>query len=162
MKLLIFKSFFLLLLLGGGLCAMAQTTATKIDSLAIVTAIRKVNTAYGDAFLKGDSSLLLSSYTPDACIMPPNSPAICGSRGHLAFFKAAYRSGIRDIKFTTVNLFGLTAQYATEQGTYEMFGAGNLVIGHGKYLVLWKKTASGWQMFRDMFSDDTPPPRAAK
>jgi len=53
----------------------------------------------------------------------------------------------------------MTDQYVTEEGSYEMFDGSNNSLGKGKYLVLWKKTADGWQMFRDMFNADTPSPK---
>ena len=31
------------------------------------------------------------------------------------------------------------------------------VFDNGKYLVLWKKTASGWKMLRDSFNSVNPP-----
>lgn len=143
-------------------CAIADITPKKVDSSTVIAAIHQINTDYENAFIKGDSSLFLNTYTSDACLMPANSPAICGAAGQLAFFKFAYKSGIRDIKFTTFGIFGITDQYVTEQGSYEMFGPGETPAGKGKYLVLWKKTRTGWKMFRDMFNADTPPLHSAK
>jgi ketosteroid isomerase-like protein len=130
----------------------------KADTGQVKAALQKVNLTYGESFIKGDSSLFISCYAPDACILPANAPVICGVQGQLAFFKFGYKSGVRNIVFTTINLFGITGQYVTEQGAYEMFGAGNNSLGKGKYLVLWKKTAHSWKMFRDMFSSNGVPP----
>ena len=94
--------------------------------------------------------------------MPANSPALCGETGILTFYKFGYKAGIRNIVFTTAGLFGLTDQYVTEQGSYEMFDANNASLGKGKYLVVWKKTRDGWKMHRDMFNADAPPARSAK
>jgi ketosteroid isomerase-like protein len=124
------------------------------DTATLKSALNSVNRQYGQAFARSDSSLFLSCYTADACIMPPGSPIICGYDGQLAFFKFAYKSGVRNIVFKTLGLFGLTGQYVTEQGAYEMFDAGSNLIGKGKYLVVWKKVSDGWKMYRDMFSSD--------
>ncbi|SDP29809.1 Ketosteroid isomerase homolog [Mucilaginibacter sp. OK268] len=140
------------LLFSGGQQALAQNA----DIGKVKAALTSVNTNYGQAFAKGDSSLFLNSYTADACLLPANSPTICGQQGQLAFFKFAYRSGVRNIIFNTLDLYGLTDEYVTEQGNYEMFGANNNTLGKGKYLVLWKKTSGGWKMFRDMFNSNTP------
>jgi hypothetical protein len=86
--------------------------------------------------------------------MPAGSPLICGYKGQLAFYKFAYKAGVRNVVFNTLALFGITDQYVTEQGTYEMFDVNNTSIGKGKYLVVWKKLAGGWKMYRDMFSSD--------
>jgi ketosteroid isomerase-like protein len=130
--------------------------AQNADVGKVKAALNSVNTNYGQAFVKGDSSLFLNSYTTDACLLPANSPAICGTQGQLFFFKFAYRSGVRNIIFTTLDVYGLTDQYVTEQGNYEMFGANNSTLGKGKYLVLWKKTTEGWKMFRDIFNSNAP------
>jgi ketosteroid isomerase-like protein len=142
---------FYLLFYGG-----EQALAQNADVAKVKAALNSVNTNYGQAFVKGDSSLFLNSYTTDACLLPANSPAICGRQGQLAFFKFAYRSGVRNIVFNTLDVYGLTDQYVTEQGNYEMFGADNNTLGKGKYLVLWKKTTEGWKMFRDMFNSNAP------
>ncbi len=124
--------------------------------------ISEVNKRYGEAFSKGDSSLFINCYTPDACVMAANIPALCEKGGLLRFFKFAYKSGIRNIVFTTAGLYGQTADYVTEQGNYEMFNSENQSLGKGKYLVLWKKTAEGWRMYRDMFNSDAPPAKPSK
>lgn len=133
-----------------------------INGDSVRTAIAEVNRQYGEAYSKGDSSIFLTCYASDACIMAANAPILCGRNAMLAFYRAGYRMGIRNIQFTTSDLFNQTDQYVTEQGVYEMFDGNNQSMGKGKYLVLWKKTASGWQMFRDMFNSDAPPARMAK
>jgi ketosteroid isomerase-like protein len=127
------------------------------DKDSVRAAISGVNKLYGEAYLKGDSSLFLDCYTPDGNIMAANAPILSKRSGQLLFYKAAYKSGVRNIIFTTVELYGLTEEYVTEQGVYELFGADKQSLGKGKYLVLWKKTAAGWRMHRDMFNGDAPP-----
>jgi ketosteroid isomerase-like protein len=126
------------------------------DKDSVKAAIAGVNKIYGEAYLKGDSSLFLDCYTPDGCIMAANTPILGKRSGQLLFYKAAYKTGIRNIIFTTVELYGLTDEYVTEQGVYELFGSNGQSLGKGKYLVLWKKTAAGWKMHRDMFNGDAP------
>jgi len=163
MKNVLFKSLVIVILMITGNRIMANPTLTmKQDTSEVKKALHKVNEAYNQAFAKGDSSLLINSYAADGCIMPANSPGLCGKQGFLAFYKFAYKAGIRGIVFTTVELYGLTDQYVTEQGIYEMHDADNKSLGKGKYLVVWKKTADGWRMYRDMFTSDAPPARAAK
>jgi len=132
------------------------SSATVPDKDSVRAAISGVNKMYGEAYLKGDSSLFLDCYTPDGCIMAANAPILSGRSGQLLFYKDAYKTGIRNILFTTVELYGLTEEYVTEQGVYELFGANNQSLGKGKYLVLWKKTAAGWKMHRDIFNGDAP------
>src|SRR5258708_474358 len=132
----------------------AAPAVPDIDS--VNAALASVNKMYGEAYRKGDSSLFLDCYTPDGSVMAANAPILGGRKGLLLFYKAAYRTGIRNVLFTTVELYGLTNEYVTEQGVYEMFDANDRSLGKGKYLVLWKKTAAGWKMHRDMFNGDAP------
>jgi ketosteroid isomerase-like protein len=163
MKKTIIFPLLLLTFSAAGLRAEAACAGkTNQDSAAVKSAIQTVNRNYGQAFATGDSSLFLSSYTPDACLMPAGTPIISGVSGQLAFYRFAYKSGVRNIVFSTIALYGLTDIYATEQGVYEMFDGQNNSLGKGKYLVLWKNTASGWRMYRDIFNPDSPAPRRSK
>ena len=142
-----------------GIVSYGRTSAVTPDKDSVKTAIEAVNKMYGEAYSKGDSSLFLDCYTPDGCVMAANIPILGRQKGLLMFYRAAYKSGIRNVVFTTVDLYGITDEYATEQGVYETFDADNKSTGKGKYLVLWKKTASGWKMHRDMFNADAQPAR---
>jgi ketosteroid isomerase-like protein len=131
----------------------------KADTAGIKAALHQVNLSYGQAFVKSDSSLFINCYTPDACLLPTNSPALCGVQGQLGFYRFAYKAGVRNIVFTTLNLYGATDLYVSEEGNFEMFGVNNVSLGKGKYLVVWKKTADGWRMYRDMFNSNSAPKR---
>lgn len=121
-----------------------------------IEAIGQTNKQYGEAFAKNDSSIFLDCYAADGCILAPGTPALCGQKGLLLFYRAAYKTGMRNIVFTTGNWYGYNGEYVTEQATYQQFDAENNPIGTGKYLVVWQKLARGWRMLRDMFNIDAP------
>jgi len=156
---------------GGLLLASCQSTPptqqpqdTANNTEEATKAIAASNALYFQAFAKGDSTILLDRYTPDACVMPPNAPALCGQQAMGAFYRLSYQQlGIRNGKFTTQHVWS-SGPYATEQGLYELRDAQDHVLDNGKYLVLWQKTASGWKMLRDSFSSVNPsaPATAAK
>jgi ketosteroid isomerase-like protein len=155
------------LLASGLLLASCQSTpsAEQPQDTAnpeITNAIAASNARYFQAFVKGDSTTLLDCYTPDACLMPPNAPALCGPQAVGAFFRVSYHQlGIRGGKFTTQHVWSSGGSYATEEGLYELRDAQNRLFDNGKYLVLWQKTASGWKMLRDSFNSVNPPAPAA-
>lgn len=153
-----------LLICFGRQTAVAQSrTKSKIDTVAILQALSKVNKDYGDAFAKSDSSLLINAYAPDACILlPANASAMCGHNAFLTFYKLGYKMGVRSIKFKTLALFGATQDFVTEQGVYDYINAEGKSLGKGKYLVVWKRTPAGWRMYRDMFNNDAPPAKIQK
>jgi ketosteroid isomerase-like protein len=118
-------------------------------------AIAASNNIYFEAFAKGDSSIFINRYAKDCCILVPNVPAMCGEQAALDFFRVAYHDiGLRNGKFITTAVYGDGEEYVTEEGLWQSFDANNVMFDNGKFLVLWKKTAEGWKMYRDSFSSN--------
>lgn len=132
---------------------IAQSANAELEDAK--KAIAASNEIYFQAFSKGDSSIFIDRYTEDCWIMPPNAPSLCGVDAPLEFFKTAYNKfGLRDGKFITIDVSGDGREFVTEAGFWQSFNADHKMFDHGKFLVLWKKTAKGWKMFRDSFSSD--------
>jgi ketosteroid isomerase-like protein len=149
------KKSIVILLSALSYVACKQNSTSTNNLAEAKKEIAESNITYWQAFVKADSSLFIERYAEDACIMPPNVPAICGNTAAPAFFKVAWQQmGIRNGKFTTTEVFGGSEEYVTENGLFELRDSVNKLIDNGKYLVLWKKTAAGWKMFRDSFSSD--------
>lgn len=138
--------------------AISGCSTTANDELAEAKkAISESNAIYFQSFAKGDSSIFIDRYAPDACIMAPGTPALCGKDAPLTFFRIAYRRiGLRNGKFITTRVYGGGNGYVTEEGIWQSFDADNVMFDDGKFLVLWKKTAIGWKMYRDSFSSNHP------
>lgn len=118
-------------------------------------AIAASNDIYFQAFAKDDSSIFINRYSADCWIMPPNSPSLCGPDAALLFFKKAYNdTGLRNGKFITVDVYGISNDEVAEIGFWQSFDANNTLFDNGKYLVLWKNTPKGWKMYRDSFNSD--------
>lgn len=134
----------------------AQSKNSSIEEAK--KAIAANNAIYFESFSKNDSSIFINSYATDACIMAPNSPALCGPDAALKFFKRAYdRIKLRNGKFITTAVYGDGKEFVTEEGLWQSFDASGKMFDNGKYLVLWKKTPEGWKMFRDSFSSNNLP-----
>lgn len=120
-------------------------------------AIAESNEIYFQAFVKRDSSIFINRYAEDCCIMAPNAPALCGPDAALKFYKIAYDElGLRNGKFITTKVYGLSDEFVTEEGFWQSFDANNVMMDDGKFLVLWRKTNKGWKMYRDSFSSNRP------
>ncbi|HVI45837.1 MAG TPA: hypothetical protein VM802_13265 [Chitinophaga sp.] len=118
-------------------------------------AIEKSNNIYFQSFAKGDSSIFIDRYAEDCCIMAPGMPAICGADAPAAFFRKAYHEiRLRNGRFIITRIYGDGKEYVTEEGLWESYDEHNKLFDNGKYLVLWKKTAKGWKMYRDSFSSN--------
>ena len=119
-------------------------------------AIAASNDTYFAAIAKNDGSIL-NHYADDACLFPPNSPIVSGRAEMAKFFKHSYETyGLKGGKFITKNVYGDGREYVTEEGLWQSFDANGKLFDDGKFLVLWKKTKSGWKMFRDSFSSNRP------
>lgn len=108
------------------------------------------NAIYSDLANKDDGSIL-TRYTDDACLLPPNSAPVCGRENILNFFKGGPKV---HSKFIIQHIYGDGNDFVTEESNYELFDLNNNKLDEGKVIVIWKKTASGWKMHRDMFSSN--------
>ncbi len=120
------------------------------------TAIAESNKTYGEGFAKGDSSLFISKYTKDGCIMPANAPKLCGSQAIGMFFKGAQSMGVQNISLTTEEVMG-GPEVVVETGMYELLGAANKSLDKGKFVVVWKLEDGKWKMHRDIFTTNSAP-----
>lgn len=155
MKRRVIKTAILLAVILGGSKTYAQQVTTNNALNEAKKAIAASNAIYFEAFRKGDSSIFIDRYAKDCWIMPPNAPALCGADAPIQFFKTAYNKiGLRNGRFITIDIFGDGAEFVTEIGFWESYDANNKLFDNGKFLVVWKKTAEGWKMYRDSFSSD--------
>jgi ketosteroid isomerase-like protein len=152
LKMSISKNILLaVLVIGSCFTASAQLEEAK-------KAIAKSNDTYFTAFVNNDSAVFINSYAEDACILAPNTPAACGHEAIARFFRSAYQDyGLRNGKFITTNIYGDGKEYVTEEGLWQSYNANGELFDDGKFLVLWKRTKSGWKMFRDSFSSNHSP-----
>jgi ketosteroid isomerase-like protein len=115
-------------------------------------AIEASNAVYSDLANKNDGSIL-SRYTDDACLLPANAVPVCGKEDIGKFFKDGPK--VRS-KFIIQHLYGDGKEFVTEESYYEMTDLNGNKLDDGKVIVIWKKTAAGWKMHRDMFSSNHP------
>ena len=147
--------FVLAMLLHVGLNAQASKSAKPNSLEDVKNAIAASNAIYFDSFAKNDSSIFINRYAKDACILAPDTPALCGYEAIAQFFKVAYRDiGLRNGKFITTAVYGDAKEYVTEEGQWQSFDSNGRLFDDGKFLVLWKKTPDGWKMYRDSFSSN--------
>ncbi|NML20007.1 hypothetical protein HHL16_03930 [Pseudoflavitalea sp. G-6-1-2] len=113
-------------------------------------AITASNAVFSDLAMKGDGSIL-SRYTEDACLLPPNAAPLCGKENILKFFNGGPKV---HCKFIIQNIYGSGNDFVTEESNYELYDLNHKLIDEGKIIVIWKKTKDGWKMHRDMFSSN--------
>ena len=143
----LFSSLVIIILLTTGCNTASENkpaeAAPSFNLDSVKAAIVSSNQLFADAFVKGDSTLLIDRYASDGCLLPADMHTLCGHEAIATFYRGAYDMGVRNVKLNTTQLYG-EGEYVTEEGTYEIFAAENKFIDKGKFLVLWKKTDSGW------------------
>jgi len=143
---------FILLFFVFDNCRAQNSVASDLPSIR--KAIEKNNAVYFRLFAKNDSAIL-NLYADDACLLVPNELPICGREALKKDFEDTFAAGrVKGVKFKTTDIYGDGKEYVTEEGTWQVFGAGGKLIDDGKYLKLWKRTKTGWKIFRDLFNSD--------
>ena len=136
-----------------GVSSNAQNKVSK-NLQEAKKAVAAANLIYFDLYGKNDGSIL-RLYTQDACLMPPNAPAICGIEALAKDFKDTYATGtVKSGKFITTEVYGDAVEFITEEGVWQVFDVTGKSIDQGKYLKLWKKTKDGWKILRDSFNSN--------
>lgn len=128
------------------------SNAQTKDLETVRKTIEASNAIYADLANKNDGSIL-TRYTDDACLFPPNATPVCGREQIFNFFKGGPKVYV---KFTIQNLYGDGKKSVTEESYYEMTDLDGKKLDDGKVIVIWKNTKEGWKMHRDMFSSNHP------
>jgi len=111
---------------------------------------------FEEAVARGDAAAVARLYATDAEIFPPGAPRMKGREAIQKAFGGMFSGGATKIVLTTQELHPM-GNLALEVGTFRIEGSdGKSAVG--KYLVLWKKNGKTWELYRDIWNDDTPPP----
>jgi len=116
------------------------------------------NRKFEEAVAKGDAAAIAKLYAEDAEILPPDSPPKKGREAIQKEF-AGMVGAFKKITLKTREMHAM-GNFALEVGSWKLEDASGQGPD-GKYMVLWKKTGSTWQLYRDMWSGNAPPPPAA-
>jgi uncharacterized protein (TIGR02246 family) len=118
-------------------------------------AIERINGQFSAAAAAGNASAMAALYAADGQLMPPESNPLRGIDAIRKFWEGALASGIGAVELATVEVFEQGA-IATEIGTYELKSKDGKALDHGKYIVVWRREGTKWQLLRDMFSTNVP------
>ena len=128
---------------------------TKVfDMVAAQQAINELNTTYADAFTKGDAAGVASCYTADAKFMPPNSKTYEGNAAIQEEMSAFFKNGTMKLDIKSVGLWG-DENTLTQENVWSVFDKDGVEIDHGKSLIVYKKEADKWKIYRDCYNSDS-------
>ena len=124
-------------------------------------AIRRVDTAYVDAWRSNDRASVLRLFAPDAVIVPQNRQPIVGHKDMSAFWwpEDGGKTTITSFKNDIVEVGG-SGDLAFSRGTYaftfdyEIGGDVKKFSNRGNYLMLFRREKDGeWRITHRMWSD---------
>jgi uncharacterized protein (TIGR02246 family) len=128
----------------------AELSAEDLDAIESVTA------AWSEAFDARDWDGLAATYTEDALLLPPNSPAVEGREAIKAFFAGFPTVDSLDLEIVEIDGRG---DLAYVRGVYRMTipSEGEAIVDTGKYIEIRRRDADGaWRLHLDIFNSDNP------
>ncbi|MFN2531046.1 MAG: DUF4440 domain-containing protein [Pyrinomonadaceae bacterium] len=154
-------TLFVFLVLVFVLAACQTKTAAPDTRAADENALTALDNDWSKAAGLKDVEKIVSYYSNDAVVMPPNSPSLTGKEPVRNFWKGmigapGFTGGWKPTKIEVAR----SGDLAYIGGTYEL-GAndanGKLMTDKGKYVEVWKKQADGsWKCAIDIFNSDLP------
>ena len=115
--------------------------------------IKKANENFMRAFSSHDAEALASLYSPFGMMFPPGSEALEGHEAIRIFWQGTMDMGITAVDLETLSVEG-HEEMAIEIGR-AVLHAGKAVADRGKYLVVWKREAGDWRLYRDIWNSST-------
>ncbi|MEL6829201.1 MAG: SgcJ/EcaC family oxidoreductase, partial [Pseudomonadota bacterium] len=141
----------LVLLVSLGACQSYPDALSDAD----VSAIQAASDEWVATYNANDWDALAKLFSPDATMMPPNSPQVIG-RDSISAWEAEYETGFQ-IAFDVQDIEG-DGNFAYVRGRSCVFiplETGGYGVDVGKYLEVRKKDENGnWLIVSDIFNSD--------
>ena len=146
------------------LLAACQSSPTPIDPAETKTAIDLATARLSRGFETGQMDSAATVLTEDHFSMPPNGPAVAGRAAWLTWTKSMMVGG-QWTSVTTPELRYYGDSLTVDRGRYVntfVPAAGSPpavlpVSDTGKYVWVWKKTSSGWQVAEAIWNSNAAP-----
>ena len=127
---------------------------------AVHQALQKAHQASFDAFKDGELDRLLSYYTDDIVLMPPNDPGIYGKPEAADWFKEYFAHfKITAIGFADSNVIHRD-DLAIERVNYHVsilpLAGGDRIVDEGRFLTIWKRAGDEWRIAQQIWNSSRP------
>ena len=151
----------LLLLIIFELLTACKTVKKEIDLTQVKITIDAQNRKWIEAAANYDTETLVSLYTEDATLLPPNRPMVKGKAMIRSYYERMKVRGVRLIN-TTLKTLDLSGQDSSvyEIGIYTMDVERRdspTISDTGKYNTIWRLQSDGiWRMYADCWNSNAP------
>lgn len=131
--------------------AYAQQSETVKERVA------QINQQLFDALIKGDADTIVSLYTTDATLFPPDGQTVKGEKA----IRNYWAGSIKSSKTLTVSTENIAFERYNENTAYESGrytlkyktpDSGKAQSAEGIYLIIWKKVGRSWKLHVDMWN----------
>ena len=141
------------------LVACARAAVPAADNPADLTAIRNVSIAWFAAYAAGKADSMAALYTEDAILGPPGVAPVHGRAAIRDYF-------VKDIVASAGYVThraqggsdGSSGDLAWDWNTYTVTDKSGATVDSGKYITVYAKRDGRWEISRDIWNSDTPPP----
>lgn len=117
--------------------------------------ILEANQRFISSFAAGKAGDMVTLYTDDAQLLPPNSDVIEGADNITAFWQGVFDMGLAGASLETVEVDN-EGDTAIETGRYRLTTSDGQLADEGKYLVVWKRMDDHWYIHRDIWNTSLP------
>ncbi|UCG87871.1 MAG: SgcJ/EcaC family oxidoreductase [Gemmatimonadota bacterium] len=114
-------------------------------------AISAANDRFMETFASGDGAALAELYTEDGRLLPPGNEPVSGQEAIGEFWQAVIDGGVAQVRLMIDEVNG-AGDWVYELSRYAMYDATGATVGEGKYIVIWRRTAEGWRLHRDIWN----------
>lgn len=118
---------------------------------ALFAAIEAAGGSYANALNAGEWERAAECFTEDGMLLGPSAPPARGRRAIAAFWEVAHERGFREVTLQPIEVEGVDDR-AFEIGKYAVEDGEEILLDHGKYMVHWRDTDAGWQLYRDIYN----------
>ena len=129
--------------------AFQNDTTPGFDVAAATKIIKERCKEFEDAVKVGDSIAVGDLYTEDTKIIP----SLTGRNSIITEVHEMFRDSITGMNFKIINLWG-NGNIIVEDAFVEFYHANGTLVSKGNALLVWKKEADAWRIFRDVYKPD--------
>ncbi len=143
---------------AAGFLVLALLAAPALSAESAREGVDAGNRAWMAGFLAGDSAKMASIYTEDAIVFPPGGERVSGRAAIAQFWGGFLNNGFKNLALKTLEVES-QGDLAFEGGevTFDIpQKEGKVTKAAIKYVVVWKRTQSGWHIHRDIWNDLPP------
>lgn len=113
------------------------------------------DTAYNEAFNRGDAAACAAFFTEDVLLMAPGMPMARGREAFERIYSSRIDQSTGGTHTNALVEYGVEGDLAYQVGTYAVSGAAT--AEQGKFLNILRRQADGtWKVAVSMFNSDSP------